>query len=158
VSAALPSAEQFAAVRAVAAPEKFLAVVSTVRQDGSPHASLVNAGLLDHPVSGATVAGFVAYGPRKLENLRVRPQLTLTWRSGWSWIGLDGRAELAGLDDDLDGWSPDERRQRLPGLLRDVFTAAGGTHDDWTEYDRVMAEQRRVVVLVTPVRIYGNHS
>jgi hypothetical protein len=37
-----------------------------------------------------------------------------------------------------------------------VFTAAGGRHDDWDEYDRVMAEQRRAVVLVEPVRIYSN--
>ena len=45
---------------------------------------------------------------------------------------------------------------RLPALLRDVFTAAGGTHDDWAEYDRVMAAERRAAVLVTPTRIYGN--
>jgi hypothetical protein len=36
-----------------------------------------------------------------------------------------------------------------------VFVAAGGTHDDWDEYDRVMAEERRAAVLVTPTRIYG---
>jgi len=36
-----------------------------------------------------------------------------------------------------------------------VFTACGGTHDDWNEYDRVMAEQR-TAVLVTPTRIYSN--
>ena len=41
-------------------------------------------------------------------------------------------------------------------LLREVFTAAGGTHDDWDEYDRVMAEQRRTVVLVAPSRVYSN--
>jgi hypothetical protein len=37
-----------------------------------------------------------------------------------------------------------------------VFTAAGGVHDDWEEYDRVMAEQRRTAVLVTPHRVYGS--
>ena len=41
-------------------------------------------------------------------------------------------------------------------LLRAVFTAAGGTHDNWDEYDRVMAEQRRTVVLVAPTRVYSN--
>ena len=46
--------------------------------------------------------------------------------------------------------------ERLPLLLRDVFTAAGGTHDDWHEYDRVMAAERRVAVFVTPERTYGN--
>jgi hypothetical protein len=41
-------------------------------------------------------------------------------------------------------------------LLRAVFTAAGGEHEDWDEYDRVMAEQRRTVVLVEPTRVYSN--
>ncbi|COW92629.1 hypothetical protein OVV29_29725 [Klebsiella pneumoniae] len=41
-------------------------------------------------------------------------------------------------------------------LLREVFTAAGGTHDDWDEYDRVMAQEQRAVVLITPTRIYSN--
>ncbi|MCW2656001.1 MAG: pyridoxamine 5-phosphate oxidase, partial [Jatrophihabitans sp.] len=40
--------------------------------------------------------------------------------------------------------------------LREVFTAAGGTHDDWDEYDRVMAEQGRTAVFVEPTRVYGN--
>ncbi len=34
--------------------------------------------------------------------------------------------------------------------------AAGGTHDDWDTYDRVMAEERRTAVLITPDRVYSN--
>jgi hypothetical protein len=41
-------------------------------------------------------------------------------------------------------------------LLRDIFTAAGGTHDDWDTYDRVMAEERRTAVLIQPERVYGH--
>ena len=41
-------------------------------------------------------------------------------------------------------------------LLRQVFTAAGGTHDDWDSYDRIMAEERRAAVLVSVLRIYSN--
>jgi hypothetical protein len=41
-------------------------------------------------------------------------------------------------------------------LLRNIFTDAGGTHDDWPTYDRTMARERRVAVLITPLRIYGN--
>ncbi len=44
----------------------------------------------------------------------------------------------------------------LRRLRRAVFTAAGGEHDDWDTYDRVMAEQRRTVVLVKPDRVYSN--
>jgi len=42
--------------------------------------------------------------------------------------------------------------ERLRLLLREIFTAAGGTHDDWPTYDRTMADERRVAVLVTPAR------
>ena len=40
--------------------------------------------------------------------------------------------------------------------FRHTGTAAGGTHEDWVEYDRVMAAERRVAVLVEPERTYGN--
>ena len=43
-----------------------------------------------------------------------------------------------------------------PQLLRDIFTAAGSTHDDWAEYDRVMADERRTAVFVSPARITTN--
>ena len=48
----------------------------------------------------------------------------------------------------------DDESLRL--LLRAVFAACGGTHDDWDTYDRVMREEGRVAVLVTPARVYGN--
>jgi hypothetical protein len=44
----------------------------------------------------------------------------------------------------------------LRALLREVFRAAGGVHDDWDTYDRVMAEERRAAVLITPRRVYSN--
>ena len=99
------------------------------------------------------VLGFVTYGKVKLANLRARPQLAVTFRNGWQWATVEGTAELAGPDDSQP-WLTDAEQLRL--LLREVFTAAGGTHDDWDEYDRVMAEQRRTVVLVAPTRVYSN--
>ena len=127
-----------------------LAVVSTLRADRTIQASLVNAGVVTHPATGAEVLAFVTYGRVKLANLRARPQLAVTFRNGWSWATVEGTAELAGPDD--PGLSPD--RVRL--LLREIFTAAGGTHEDWDEYDRVMAEQRRTAVLITVTRVYGS--
>ena len=97
--------------------------------------------------------GFVTYGKVKLANLRARPQLAVTFRNGWQWGTVEGTAELAGPDD-ARPWLAGAEQLRL--LLREVFTAAGGTHDDWDEYDRVMAEQRRTVVLVAPSRVYSN--
>jgi hypothetical protein len=40
--------------------------------------------------------------------------------------------------------------------LRDAFRAAGGDHDDWDTYDRVMADERRTVIVITPTRVYSN--
>lgn len=137
----------------LASGDSGLAVVSTLRADHTIQASLVNAGVLPHPATDQPVLGFVTYGPIKLTNLRARPQLAVTFRKGWQWATVEGAAQLAGPDDAqewLDG--PDQLRL----LLREVFTACGGTHDDWNEYDRVMAEQRRTAVLVTPTRIYSN--
>lgn len=138
---------------ALAASESGLAVISTVRADGSVQASLVNVGLLPHPAGGEPVLGFTTYGKVKLANLRARPQLAVTFRNGWQWATVEGRAELAGPDDGQD-WLSDPDQLRL--LLREVFTAAGGTHDNWDEYDRVMAEERRAVVLIQPTRVYTN--
>jgi PPOX class probable F420-dependent enzyme len=130
-----------------------LCVVSTLRAADTIQSSVVNAGVLGHPVTGAPVVAFTTRGgTAKLVNLRARPRATVVVRSGWQWAAAEGPVEIAGPDDPLEGFVP----ERLPGLLRDVFTAAGGTHDDWPTYDRVMAEERRAAVLVTPERVYSN--
>ncbi len=137
-------------VRRLAAAEHGLAVVATPRPDGTVQASVVNAGVLR--MDSRDVVAFVARGDAvKLANIRRNPEVTVVFRSGWQWAAVEGTAEIAGPDDPSSAVPPD----RLPALLRDVFTAAGGTHDDWNEYDRVMADERRAAVLVTPARIYG---
>jgi PPOX class probable F420-dependent enzyme len=136
----------------VARQGSFLAVVSTLRSDATIQSSVVNAGVVAHPVVGTEVVGFVTYGRAKLSNLRARPQISLTFRAGWQWVTVEGRAELVGPDDS----HPDIDADGLRALLRHVFTAAGGVHDDWDAYDRTMAEQRRTAVLVHPTRLYSN--
>lgn len=127
-----------------------LAVIAVTRPDGTVHASVANAGVLAHPVSGAPVVGIVAVGgARKLRHLRSHPRATIVLRAGWQWAAAEGPTELAGPDDPLDG--VDAERLRL--LLREIFIAAGGDHDDWDTYDRVMAAERRTAVLVTPEHI-----
>jgi PPOX class probable F420-dependent enzyme len=140
-------------VRDMVAREHGLTVVVTLRADGTAQTSVVNAGVVDHPVDGEPVLAFVARGAtRKLANLRRRPWASAVVRAGWEWVAVEGPADIAGPDDPLDGFDPG----RLPGLLRDVFRAAGGTHDDYEEFDRVMADERRAVVLVRAARIVTN--
>jgi PPOX class probable F420-dependent enzyme len=145
----MPTLEEAAAL---ARGEQGLAVVSTLRADGTIQSSLVNAGVLAHPVSGEEVLAFVTYGRVKLANLRARPQVAATFRSGWQWATVEGSAELLGPDDPNS--EVDAEQVRL--LLRSIFTSAGGTHDDWDEYDRVMVEQHRTAVLIRPSRVYSN--
>ena len=138
---------------ALAARDNGLVVVSTVRADATVQASVVNAGVIDHPLTGTAAVAYVAQGgSRKLANLRARAQTTIVARTGWEWVAVEGAADIIGPDDPADGI--DSEALRL--LLRAVFTAAGGSHDDWPAYDRVMAEQRRAAVVVTPGRIYSN--
>lgn len=131
--------------------EQFLAVVATLRESGTIHSSLVNAGVMAHPLTGERVLAFVAFGGVKLRNLRARPGLTVTFRSGWTWASVEGEAELIGPEDP----HPDVDAEKFRLMLREVFLAAGGTHDDWEGYDREMVEQRRAVVLIRPSHIYG---
>jgi PPOX class probable F420-dependent enzyme len=137
----------------VAALGHHLGVLSTLRGDGTIQSSLVSVGVLDHPVDRRPVVGLVARGgTRKLHHLRARPTATVVAQADFEWVAVEGDAHLAGPDDPRAGVDG----ERLRSLLREVFEAAGGTHDDWPTYDRVMAEERRTVVLITPRRVYSN--
>jgi len=137
----------------LAAAETGLAVVATTRPDGTVHASVVNAGVMDDPVTGEPCVALVARGEsRKLDYFRRNGRAAVVFRRGWDWASVEGPATLAGPDDPLDGVVA----SAIPQLLRDIFTAAGGTHDNWAEYDRVMATERRTAVLITPARVIGN--
>jgi PPOX class probable F420-dependent enzyme len=129
-----------------------LAVMTVIGPDGRMRPSVVNVGVLDHPLTGARVVGAVIHGrARKLANLRERPRVSVVLRAGWQWSAVEGTAQIIGPDDPADGLGPE--RVRL--LLREIFAAAGGQHDDFDEYDRVMAAERRAAVLITPERVFG---
>ncbi len=138
---------------ALAARDHGLCVVSTLRAAGTIQSSVVNAGVLKHPVTGVPVVAFTTRGgTAKQVNLRARPRATIVARVGWEWAAAEGPTEIAGPEDRLPGFGP----EGVPGLLRDVFTAAGGTHDDWPTFDRVMAEERWAAIMVAPERMYSS--
>lgn len=87
-----------------------------------------------------------------MDHLRTDPRTTIVVRAGWQWTTVEEIAEIIGPDDPAPG--VDAESLRL--LLRRIFESAGGTHDDWDTYDRVMAAERRAAVLITPRRIYSN--
>jgi PPOX class probable F420-dependent enzyme len=139
--------------RQLVAGDHGLVTVSALRDNGTISSSVVNAGVLPHPVTGQDVVGMVAMGgTRKLANWRRRPYANVVIRSGWQWAAAEGAVDLIGPDDP----HPDIDAERLRLLLREVFTAAGGSHDDFDTYDAVMRQQRRTAVFVQPDRVYGN--
>ena len=74
-----------------------LCVVSTLRPDGTIQSSVVNAGVLPHPVTGEQVVGLVSRGDaQRLAHLRARPRATVVIRAGWQWAAAEGPVQLAG--------------------------------------------------------------
>jgi PPOX class probable F420-dependent enzyme len=141
------------AVTTMLAEESGLAVVSTAQADGRVLSSVTNCGVINHPVSGDIAVAFVSMAAAaRLGHIRRGGPVTVAIRRGWSWVSVTGHAELIGPNERPDGFGDEALRM----LLRDVFRAAGGTHDDLAEYDRAMAEEGRVTVLVAPERILGN--
>lgn len=129
-----------------------LCVVSTLRGDGGVQSSVVNAGVLDHPVQKEQVVGFVATGgSRKLAHLRADPGSRSS--SGRAGAGRPSRGRPSSS-------APTTRARRSTprrfACCCGTSSHAGGTHDDWDTYDRVMAEERRAAVLITPRRVYTN--
>ena len=140
-------------VRRLAGADKGLAIVSTTRADGTVHSSLVNAGLFDHPATREPTVAFVARGnARKLALMAAAGRANAVFRSGWEWVSVEGPVDILGPDHPRTGFPP----EGIPQLLRDIFIAAGGTHDNWSEYDRVMAEEHRTAVFISPARITTN--
>lgn len=147
------SFELLGRARELGAREQGLAVAIVGRADGSSHATVVNAGVLEHPITGEPVVGFVSRGgARKLSLLRSRPQITVLFRSGWDWVTVEGTAELLGPDDHGGDTAPGV----VLGLVREVYASAvGGTAEDWAGLDAEFIAERHTAVLVRPERVYA---
>ena len=133
--------------------ETGLVTVSTTQVDGRVLSSVVNCGMIEHPLTGDTCVAFVSGSKAaRLKHIDRGSQVTITARRGWAWSSVTGPADLIRPEQVPE--SIDKEQMRL--LLREVFHAAGGVHDDLEEYDRAMVQEGRVVVCVTPERVLGN--
>ncbi len=140
-------------LRRISAANSGLCTFVCLDESGSPHASVINAGVMTHPLTGETVVAAVVMGSaRKVVMLRADPRVAVTFRHDWDWVGVRGLAQVIGLDDPADGFDV----AQLPALLREVFQAAGGTHDNWDEYDQAMATGRRAAVFVSTDKVTSN--
>ncbi len=120
-------------------------VVTTFRKNGAAQMSILLSGFY----RGAVV--FVIRGnTAKLANLKRDPRCAvLNVKPDWSeYAVVEGTAEVHGWD------NTDPEELRL--MLRETYRACGGgEHPDWDEYDRVMRQERRAVVMVKPDHVYG---
>ena len=133
--------------------ETGLATVSTTQIDGRVLSSVVNCGMIEHPLTGDTCVAFVSGSKAaRLKHIDRGSQVTISVRRGWAWSSVTGPADLIRPEQLPE--TVDKEQMRL--LLREVFHAAGGVHDDLEEYDRAMAQEGRIVVCVTPERVLGN--
>jgi len=133
--------------------ETGLATISTSQVDGRVLSSVVNCGMIEHPLTGDVCVALVSGSKAtRLKHIDRGSQVTISVRRGWAWSSATGPADLIRPEKLPEGI--DTEQMRL--LLREVFHAAGGVHDDLEEYDRAMAQEKRVVVCVTPERILGN--
>jgi hypothetical protein len=138
-------------VRRLAAGDGNLAVFVTTRDDGSPQVSVVSAGVIDDPVDGTPGVGIAAVGNSlKLRLLRRTGRATAVFKDGYQWAAVSGAVRLVGPDDGS------ELGLNVPATIRSVYRAAGGTHDDWDEFDRVMAQDRWCAVFVRADSISSN--
>jgi hypothetical protein len=140
---------ELADVARLGAADHHLAVIAIGRPDG--HASVVSAGVIDDPVDGSPgVAAVVGGATHKLDLLRRTERATLVFKSGGEWAAVSGPVRLVGPEDGT------QLGLEVPETLRSVFRAAGGTHEDWDEFDRVMAAERRCAVFVRAELVTAN--
>jgi PPOX class probable F420-dependent enzyme len=109
-------------------------VLLTVREDGSPQASLVTMGVAeDEAILVST------YPERaKVRNVRKRPRVSMVVLSdgfGGDWVQVDGRAQVVDLPDALDG-------------LVEYYQVISGEHPDWDEYRDAMEFQGKCLIRI----------
>ena len=122
-----------------------MAVFSTFRRNGAAQLSIVTSGLYGDGVAFTTTANRA-----KHRNLTrdARCSLLVSHHEWRPFLVVEGNATVLSQD------NTDAEELRV--AFREVFRAAAGKeHPDWDEYDRVMVEDRRVIVIVQPEHVYG---
>jgi PPOX class probable F420-dependent enzyme len=115
------------------------AVLATTRADGGVQLSPVAAGVDDD----GTVVISTRETAMKARNLERRPYAAVCVIPdgffGGRWVQVEGPVKVEHLPEAMDG------------LVR-YYRSVAGEHPDWDDYRRAMAEERRVLLRITPER------
>ncbi len=115
------------------------AVLITIRADGRPQSSDIT-----YFVDGDELVISVTETRAKTKNLRRdnRAVLHITDPSSWSYVSLDGVAQLS-----PPAASPDDTTVEA---LVDYYRALSGDHSNWDEYRQAMVDEGRLIIRFQP--------
>ena len=121
-------------------------VLATIRSDGRPQLS--NIGYAYDP-DARVVRISVTADRAKTRNLQRDPRASLhvTSEDFWSWVVVDGTADLTPVAADPHDGTVDE--------LVAYYRGVNGEHPDWDEYRQAMVADRRLVVRLSVDHLYG---
>jgi PPOX class probable F420-dependent enzyme len=121
-------------------------VLATIKSDGRPQLS--NVGYFYDPDS-QLIRVSVTADRAKTRNLERDPRVTLhvASRDFWTWIAVEGTAELTPVATGPDDATVEE--------LMTYYRGINGEHPDWAEYRAAMVADRRRAVRFRPEHTYG---
>ncbi|HJR19077.1 MAG TPA: PPOX class F420-dependent oxidoreductase [Actinomycetota bacterium] len=112
-------------------------ILGTINADGTPHLVPVFAAVKDGRLLVSTPSTTV-----KARNIARDPRVTMAFGIR-PWLAIAGTARILGPETD-----------DLPARLREYYKLASGEHPDWDDYDRAMIAEKRVLLEITPERVY----
>jgi PPOX class probable F420-dependent enzyme len=121
-------------------------VLVTLRKNGWPQLSNVTYGW---DAGTQTIRISTTDDRAKTANLRRDPRTSFHVTSGdfWSYVVVDGQAELSAVASDPDDAAVEE--------LVDLYRSISGEHPDWDDYRDAMVRDRRLVVRIRAEHAYG---
>ena len=129
--------------------ENHRGVLATVRSDGRPQLSNL---FYAYDPDADLVRISVTANRAKTRNIQADPRVTLhvTSPDFWTWVAVDGTAELTPVAEDPHDATVEE--------LVTYYRATSGEHDDWHDYRAAMVADKRRVVRFRPDHVYGQLS
>ena len=126
--------------------ENHWGVLVTLKRDGRPQLSNVGYAL---DADAGVVRVSVTADRAKTRNLQRDPRVSLhvTSKDFWTWVVLEGTAELTPVAADPHDATVEE--------LIAYYRGVNGEHPNWDEYRAAMVRDRRRVVRVRPEHTYG---
>ena len=123
-------------------------VLATLKRDGRPQLSNITY-TYDGAGDGGLLRISVTADRAKTRNLLADPRASVHVTSAdfWSWVVVEGDADLTPPAADPDDATVDE--------LVAYYRSLSGEHPDWAGYRQAMVAERRLLIRLRPTHAYG---